>query len=140
VPTANPTPTSSQEVAAACVPKKTPFNAKNIDLTGPWAGDDFGVYYLRQLGDVVWWNGMSDRDGPPNELGRAWNNVGRGELNSDMTMSVEWADVPRGQILGGGTLAVKVGPDGAGNIQIVKTAETAGTGFGNTVWVPCAPG
>jgi hypothetical protein len=136
-PTATPGPSASPEAAAACERMKVPFDASKIDLTGPWAGDDYGIYYLRQLGKVVWWNGMSDRDGPPNELGRVWDNVGRGELKSDLTMSVEWADVPRGVVLGGGTLALKVGPDGAGNIQIVKTAETAGTDFGNTIWVPC---
>jgi hypothetical protein len=116
-----------------------PFDADNIDLSGPWAGDDDGIYYLRQLEDVVWWNGMSDRDGTPSDLGQIWNNVARGEIARDQTISVEWADVPRGEVLGGGTLELKIGPDGTGNIQIVKTSET-GSGFGNSIWTPCTPG
>ena len=89
-----------------------------------------GYYYLRQLDDVVWWNGMSDRDGTPSDLGRGWNNVARGEIARDLTISVEWADVPRGDIDGGGTLELTIGPDESGDLQIVKTSET-GTGFGN---------
>ena len=26
-------------------------------LTGAWSGDDGGVYYIRQVGDCVWWFG-----------------------------------------------------------------------------------
>jgi hypothetical protein len=114
------------------------FDAKKVDLTGPWAGDDLGIYYLRQLGSVLWWNGMSGRDGPPTGLGREWNNVAKGEITG-LTVHADWADVPRGEILGGGTLNLKIEDDGTGTIRIVKVGET-GTGFGNTMWTPCRPG
>jgi hypothetical protein len=75
---------------------------RKIDLTGAWAADDGGIYYVRQLGNVIWWNGMSQRDEPPGSLGRTWNNVGRGEIKDDLTIVAEWADVPRGMVDGQG--------------------------------------
>jgi hypothetical protein len=133
-----PSPSASATVAAPCKKVSTAFDPKKIDLTGPWSGDDDGIYYLRQVGSVVWWNGMSGRAESPSSFGRDWNNVGRGEIKG-LKIDVEWADVPRGGILGGGTLSLSVKDDGTGNIQIVKDSET-GSGFGNGVWTPCAPG
>lgn len=137
-PTRAPSPSPSPAVAAACDKAPLAFNASGVDLTGAWAGDDDGVYYLRQVGSVVWWNGMSGRAGSPSDLGRDWNNVGRGEIDG-LTVHVEWADVPRGGILGDGTLNLKIEDDGTGNVRIVKVSE-AGAGFGNTLWTPCKPG
>jgi hypothetical protein len=124
--------------AARCdkAPKK--FDASHIDLTGPWAGDDEGIYYLRQEGSILWWSGMSGRAGSPSDLGRDWNNVGRGVIKA-LKVDVEWADVPRGGILGNGTLSLKIEDDGTGNVRIVKVDET-GTGFGNNIWTYCSPG
>ena len=132
--TASPTPA----IAARCDKVAKAFDPKKVDLTGPWAGDDGGIYYLRQAGSVLRWNGMSGRDGPPASLGREWNNVAQGEITG-LTVDADWADVPRGQILGNGTLNLKLEDDGTGNIRIVKVSET-GTGFGNNIWTPCAPG
>jgi hypothetical protein len=30
------------------------------DLTGIWQNNDGGTYYIRQLGDVIWWFGEND--------------------------------------------------------------------------------
>jgi hypothetical protein len=139
--TASPvsSPGPSPLVAAPCSPVPMAFDPEQIDLTGPWAGDDAGIYYLRQVESVVWWNGMSSRADRPEALGRVWNNVGRGEIGPDLTIAVSWADVPRGEILGGGTLTLRIEDDGTGNVRLTKTAET-GTGFGNGTWTPCGPG
>src|SRR5438552_1105401 len=67
------TASASPVVAAVCTLTPIKFDAKVFDLTGAWAGDDGGIYYVRQRGTVVWWNGMSSRDGPPETLGRDWN-------------------------------------------------------------------
>jgi len=133
---ASPAPTPA--VAAVCDKAAMAFDATHIDLTGPWAGDDDGIYYLRQVGSVLWWNGMSGRAGGPSGFGRDFNNVARGQIKA-LTIDVEWADVPRGGILGNGTLNLKIENDGTNNVRIVKVAET-GTGFGNTLWTPCKPG
>lgn len=132
------TPTASPLVAGVCTPTLTKLDAKAIDLTGAWAGDDGGIYYVRQRGTVVWWNGMSSRDGPPEGLGREWNNVGHGEIK-DLTLVADWVDVPRGGIDGYGIVTFKIGADSAGNIQLTKTKDE-GTGRGDTMWTRCQPG
>ena len=135
-----PTPVEVPATGGGCAPSPAKFDpAAKIDLTGAWAGDDGGIYYVRQLGNVIWWNGMSQRDEPPGALGRDWNNVGRGEIKDDLTIVSEWADVPRGMVDGQGTVIFKIGADGAGNIQITKASET-GTGRGDTKWSRCQPG
>ena len=59
-PTATPAP-----VAVVCHPAKKPFDTPDLQLTGPWYADDGGIYYIRQLGNDIWWNGMSGREDIP---------------------------------------------------------------------------
>lgn len=143
-PSASPQPSATPEparesldlLAVVCAPAPMPFDPDDIDLTGAWAGDDLGVYYLQQIGSVVWWSGMSDRDAMPTDLGRGWNNVGRGVI-SGLQIAVEWSDVPRNESLGNGTLVLNIQDDGTGNIEVVTLSETGG--FGNHVLTPCLP-
>jgi hypothetical protein len=134
-----PVATASPIAGGVCTPTPIKFDPKAIDLNGSWAGDDGGIYYVRQIGNVVWWNGMSSREDPPEHLGRDWNNVGRGEIGDDLVIVSEWADVPRGGIDGGGTVNFKIGADAAGDLRITKVAET-GSGRGDTLWTRCTPG
>ncbi len=76
---------------------------------------------------------------PPSALGRQWNNVGRGEIQSDLTIVSDWIDVPRGGSDGGGTVNLQIGADLSGNIQITKISET-GSGRGDALWTRCTPG
>ena len=124
-------------LAVVCEPAPAPFKPTDFDLTGAWAGDDGGIYYLRQLGSVVWWNGMSGRERSPLDLGRDWNNVARGVITG-LQIHVETSDVPRGGLLFNSTLILKIQADAKGNIEIVKTREVEG-GFGNSIWTPCRP-
>ncbi len=133
------TPRPNPVVGGVCTPTPIKFDPKAIDLTGAWASDDTDINYVRQLGTVVWWNGMSSRNDPPELLGRRWNSVGRGEIKDDLTIAADWVDVPRGKDAGHGTVVFKIGADSAGNLQITKTSET-GTGRGDTVWTRCTPG
>lgn len=127
-------------IGGACTPTPIKFDPKaTIDLTVAWAGNDGGVYYVRQRGNVIWWDGMSSREDPPEMLGREWNNVGRGEIKDDLTIASDWVDVPRGGIDGYGNVNFKIGPNAAGNLQITKTSET-GTGRGDSAWMRCTPG
>ncbi|HET8785491.1 MAG TPA: hypothetical protein VFM38_07650 [Candidatus Limnocylindrales bacterium] len=137
---ASPSPAASSKVGAVCTPTPVKFDpSAKVDLTGAWAGNDAGIYYVRQLDNVIWWNGMSDRNTPPEMLGRGWNNVGRGEIKDDLTIVAEWADVPRGQVDGRGTVTFRIGADNDGNLVISKIAET-GTGRGDSAWSRCQPG
>ena len=131
--------TASPIAAAPCTKRDLAFDPANMDLTGPWLANDDGIYYLRQIEDALWWSGMSGQAGPPETLGRDWNNVAFGQIRDDLTIELQWADVPRGQILGGGTLVWEIVDDGTGNIKLMKISET-GSGFGGAEFTPCAPG
>jgi hypothetical protein len=98
--------------------------ALHTNLTGVWHADDVGTYYVRQIGDAVWWLGMS------HDQGRSFANVFRGNLQGE-TIQGTWVDVPMGVggVLGGGSLYLQ-GSDLA--TQLLKTAESAG--YGATVW------
>jgi hypothetical protein len=124
-------------VGAVCDKTDKKFDATTVSLQGLWAGDDGGIYFLRQLDTIVWWNGMADRAAAPEMLGRAWNNVARGVIQG-LSIDVSWADVPRGGILDGGTMKLKVEDDGTGNVRIVKVSQQSGD-FGNNTWTPCKP-
>jgi hypothetical protein len=74
------------------------------ELTGAWAGNDSGVYYIRQVGDCVWWFGTEVRDielGPTSQLGFA--NVASGRIIGSQ-IDLEWVDVPLGNTVNGGGL------------------------------------
>ena len=65
-----------------------------MDLTGPWLANDDGIYYLRQIEDALWWSGMSGQGGPPGTLGREWTNVAFGQIQVDLTIELQLADLP----------------------------------------------
>lgn len=74
------------------------------ELTGAWSGNDSGVYYVRQVGDCVWWFGTEVTDvelGPVNQRGFA--NVASGRIVGNQ-VDVEWVDVPLGDTVNGGGL------------------------------------
>jgi len=75
----------------------------NRDLTGIWAADDGGYYYVHQNGLAVWWAGFSDDYGLQNGL--SFCNVFSGVLKSN-EVSGQWADVPRGATMNFGTLSL----------------------------------
>jgi hypothetical protein len=134
--TAAPAGQAPDLLAVVCEPAPTPFKPTGFDLTGAWAGNDGGIYYLRQVGSVVWWNGMSGRDGSPLNLGRDWNNVARGVITG-LQIDAEGSDVPRGGAANDGTLALKIQDDGTGHIELVLVGGT--WDFGNSIWTPCRP-
>jgi hypothetical protein len=135
---ASPTPAPTPALGEICQLDARPFDPADLHLTGPWAVNDGGVYYIRQTGSSVAWNGMSGRYGLASDLGREWNNVAIGTLGDDGIIKLDWMDVPRGQVLGGGTLVLRVQGDPGGSLQIVKVSET-GTGFGGETFTPCVP-
>jgi hypothetical protein len=76
------------------------------ELTGVWAGDEGGVYYIRHIGDCVWWFGTELKDIEPGVAGqRGFANVASGRVDG-ARVDVEWADLPLGNILGGGGLTL----------------------------------
>lgn len=110
-----------------------------IDLTGTWAGDDNGVYYLRQLGDQVWWLGMSGLGGPLVDRGTDWTNVYRGTLAGG-TVTGTYADVPGGAIQDKGPVVMKLTKTSDGGIKLVRVDPVLDTGFGGSLFTPCTLG
>lgn len=94
-------------------------------LTGMWAATDVGTYYLRELGDTLWWLGLS------RDQGRSFANVFRGTIKGE-TISGIWADVPLGVIQNNGELTITT--DGNGPASIRLTRSFASGGFGADRW------
>jgi hypothetical protein len=74
------------------------------ELTGAWQGNDSGVYYIRQVGDCVWWFGTEVREIEPGVTEqRGFANVASGRIVGTQ-LDLEWADVPLGDTVNGGGL------------------------------------
>jgi len=103
--------------------------APAIDLTGRWLANDGSVYYLRQIGNELWWAGFSV-ESPQGvsdfHTGLQFTNVFHGQV-SPGSVSGEWADVPRGRTFGTGTLTLSFTVN-----QILRQAATGG--FGTAEW------
>jgi hypothetical protein len=75
-------------------------------LTDAWQGSEGGVYYIRQVGDCVWWFGTDVHDIEPGLTDQSgFANVASGRVDGDR-IEVEWADLPLGDTLGGGGLTL----------------------------------
>lgn len=107
------------------------------ELTGAWEGDEGGVYYIRQIGDCLWWFGTELEDidlGPTGQIGFA--NVAVGRIDGPW-ITVEWADIPLGDILGGGGLTLVYDAD---DDQIIKTQQRGDwQAFGATTFTRINP-
>lgn len=134
--TAAEEPAATEERAAAetCVPAAIPFDAEDIHLTGLWSADNGTIYYVRQVDDKIWLAGMSDYRQERGEVGREATSVGYGTLTGT-SVSLEVADVPRGQVYNAGTIEVTVGADDDGNLQAHAPAPDGST----TTFTPCSP-
>jgi hypothetical protein len=74
------------------------------ELTGAWAGNDTGTYYIRQVGDCVWWFGTEVVDIAPGATGqRGFANVASGRIIGTQ-VDLEFVDVPLGNTINGGGL------------------------------------
>jgi hypothetical protein len=92
-----------------------------VHLTGKWFCNDGGSYFIRQIGNEIWWHGLS-RDG-----GATWSNVFHGRLNGNQ-VSGRWADVPQGRIQNAGEMTLQI----LGNRKFKAIRKTGG--FGGSEW------
>jgi hypothetical protein len=86
--------------------------------------NDGGMYFLRQVGDVLWWLGAS---GGLMHPGLEFCNVFSGSVTAS-AVTGDWSCVPRGAASGRGTLALRP----AGEHQLLRVGESGG--FGASVW------
>jgi hypothetical protein len=98
---ADPSPTTADLSTIACA---TGDPEDVGELTGAWSGNEGGVYYIRQVGDCLWWFGTEIEAIEPGQTGQpGFANVASGRVD-DSTVEVEYADLPLGDVLGGGGL------------------------------------
>ena len=113
------------------------IGATYIDLTGRWSANDGGVYYVRHIGNDVWWAGMSTETPlgiADLHKGLQFTNVFHGQLSgpvvaggSSVVLTGDWAGVPLGSALGSGSLTINV----SGAQMVVQTASG---GFSARTW------
>ena len=73
-------------------------------LTGVWQGHAGDLYYVRQVGQCVWWFATELEDIEPGATGqRGFAHVASGRIVGSQ-LDVEWVDIPLGDILNGGGL------------------------------------
>jgi hypothetical protein len=93
----------------------------STNLSGAWSCNDGGTYYIRQVGDQVWWYGQSA------DSGATWTNVFNGRIRGGQIVG-RWADVPKGRMMNAGSMTLEI----AGNRQLRAVHKTGG--FGGSVW------
>jgi hypothetical protein len=94
------------------------------DFSGTWSSDDKGTYYLRQIGNEIWWFGKSN--GHPID----YSNVFHGIL-IDNTIIGNWIDVPMGDSSSSGTLKLILQIDGT--LHKVSVISPAGS-YPSSIW------
>ena len=120
---ANATPTNGLAAIACSTDDPEDVGA----LTGAWRGDDAGVYYIRQVGDCVWWFGTDLAALSPSKMGQSgFANVAAGRVDGT-DVELEWADLTLGNLVGGGGLTFKIG-EGGDKLEVA--AQRGAWGFG----------
>ncbi len=101
-------------------PLPTPVDG-GVNLTGAWHSNDVGTYYMRQIGDTVWWLGMS------RDQGRSFANVFRGTVGGGVIEGA-WVDVPMGAtgVLSQGSMTIHCGSVLATELIKISTDDDFG--------------
>jgi hypothetical protein len=99
-----PAGTTATDLTAIDCATEDPEDLGN--LTGAWSGDEGGIYYIRHVGDCVWWFGTEIDVIEPGVTGQpGFANVASGRMVGNR-IDLEWADLPIGNVLGGGGLTL----------------------------------
>jgi len=86
--------------------------------------NDGGMYFFRQVGDVLWWLGAS---GGLMHPGLEFCNVFQGTVTAS-AVTGDWSCVPRGAASGHGTLTLRP----AGEHQLLRVGGSGG--FDASIW------
>ena len=86
------------------------------------------MYYIRQVGDCVWWFGTDVARVEPGQTGQqGFSNVAAGRVDGT-EIELEWADLPLGNILGGGGLTVTI-DEGGDSLRVTEQRGVWGAGL-----------
>lgn len=109
------------------------MSTQNINLTGIWKANDGGTYYIRNIGNDIWWLGISS-----NDSGKTFSNVLRGQiLENNNTIVADWADIPLGNNMYYGNLILNI--DSNNTLNKISESSYGNNGsssccFGATMW------
>jgi len=110
---------NSPSLRASRLFRKAGFQGANAnDLSGTWMSDNQGTYYLRQIGNEIFWYGE----------GQTFSSIFIGTRSGE-TISGSWFDVPKGETNASGTLSMNLGGSLAkedGLFTLSRSAETGG--------------
>lgn len=93
---------------------------------GIWNCDEGGIFYVRQIGHIIYWYGESSPQYP------AWSNIAMG-TTTDNGISLNWWDVPKGNNLYKGTLEL----ERRSADELIAKSQTGG--FGGKRWTRAPP-
>src|SRR5947207_1413505 len=82
------------------------------DLNGYYEGDDGGAYFIRQMGNKVYWFGEDPQGG--------WANVLTGTIDGTQIHARFW-DIPKGKTKGMGEITLVITNDGATLTKLSST-------------------
>src|SRR6476620_8095612 len=99
--------------------------APAAELNGYYEGDDGGAYFIRQVGDKVYWFGEDPKGG--------WANVLVGTVSGNKITARFW-DVPKGKTKGMGEITFEIQ---AGGASLVKGSSS--TPFGTRTLTKAVP-
>jgi len=88
-----------------------------IDINGTWSAGNLGTFFIRQIGNEVWWFGEDD------PLYPTWANIAHGFMEG-RTIKLQWTDVPKGISRLSGTVEYEIKYPN----RLVRIAETGGFG------------
>jgi hypothetical protein len=104
-PSASHSPSSAADAsvidlsAIACA---TEDPTDSSTLTGAWSGNDGGTYYIRHVGNCVWWFATTLEDLTAGRTGQiGLSNVATGRIQGTH-IEVEYVDLPAGEAPAGG--------------------------------------
>ena len=127
-------------VLSLCPGRTMTWDGKSpLGLTGAWSVDDHGVYFIQQIGNSVWWTGLSGLGEPIERSGRDWTNVFKGEIKG-FTVTGTYVDVPKGDSQLTGPVRLELQKTASGGASLVRTNPDSETEFGGKVFTPCSPG
>jgi hypothetical protein len=114
--------------------QEPPFDLNpNRDLTGWYFAQPDGWYYIRQVGNQIYWFGEEGEflfDAEQKMKKPQWANVAYGTINGNV-IDVNWADVPKGQSMNSGTAKLIVSlPVPYQNATLILTVQQQTGGFG----------
>lgn len=107
-------------VTTQALPPQPMLVAQSTALTGRWRANDDAIYYVRQIGDQLWWYGEQNPTQPN------FSNVFVGTI-SGATISGSWVDVPKGGATSSGFLKLRI-------VNLRRLERIDGSNFSGSVW------